>query len=234
MIPGPFAREVLTIIKSLQDKLVKIGKADMVTTSVGSSVLGASYPPSTGEFAANNLNDMKDVLRLLSAYGAPLMINVYPYYAYAADRSHVSLDYALFNATAPVVHDGELAYQNLFDAMVDSFYWAMEKAEYRNVSIVMSETGWPRTGTIPEVAETYSRNLVKRMKSGVGTPKRPNDTFGAFIYAYHDGPHDSFGVFDPNHTDRPFYAFPRREAPVLPLCYNKVLLQSYVRLQKDK
>ncbi|KAF5748431.1 lichenase-2-like [Tripterygium wilfordii] len=44
--------------------------------------LGPSYPPSIAAFTSTDA--MKGVLQFLSQQGSPLMINVYPYYAYAA------------------------------------------------------------------------------------------------------------------------------------------------------
>ena len=55
------------------------------------------------------------------------MINVYPYFAYAADPANVQLDYAIFTALGPVVRDGGLSYQNTFDATIDAFCWVMER-----------------------------------------------------------------------------------------------------------
>ncbi|PRQ51952.1 putative glucan endo-1,3-beta-D-glucosidase [Rosa chinensis] len=207
-IPGPSTDDVLTVMKSLQllNNYSSFGDIK-VTTSVGSSVLGDWYLPSSGEFKPNASRAMTDILGFLSASQAPLMINVYPYYAYAADPANVPLDYALLNATYPMVHDGSLEYSNLFDAMVDSFYSAMEKVDYSDVSIVVSESGWPRDGnynfTTPELAATYNRNFLLRISSKVGTPKRPDASVKGYIYELFDGKSPHFGLFDK--TFEPIY-----------------------------
>ncbi|XP_073113493.1 glucan endo-1,3-beta-glucosidase, acidic isoform-like [Elaeis guineensis] len=72
----------------------------------------------------------------------------------------VQLDYVLFTATSMVVVDGSLNYANLFDAM----YSALEKARHTDVSMVVSETGWPSTNgairVMVENAMTYNNNAV--------------------------------------------------------------------------
>ncbi|XP_038699518.1 probable glucan endo-1,3-beta-glucosidase BG4 [Tripterygium wilfordii] len=59
------------------------GETLTITTTVSSTAqLGPSYPPSIAAFTSTDA--MKGVLQFLSQQGSPLMINVYPYYAYAA------------------------------------------------------------------------------------------------------------------------------------------------------
>ena len=55
-------------------------------------------------------------------------MNVYPYFAYAAEPSSVPLDYALLSSSAAVaVTDGGVEYANMFDAILDAVYAAVEK-----------------------------------------------------------------------------------------------------------
>lgn len=71
------------------------------------------------------------------------------------ESGNIHLDYAQFTATEAVVTDGNLNYYNLFDAMVDAFFSAMEKGVC-DVDVVVSATGWPSDGngnfTTPNLA----------------------------------------------------------------------------------
>ncbi|RXI06152.1 hypothetical protein DVH24_018194 [Malus domestica] len=49
---------------------------------------------------------MSGILAFLSAKGSPLVINVYPYFAYASDPTNLLLESAQFTETIPVVQDG--------------------------------------------------------------------------------------------------------------------------------
>ena len=104
------------------------------------------------------------------------MVNLYPYYSYAGDPANLSLDYATFQSTTPILVDGQFQYYNLFDAGVDAFHAAIEKVNAGNVSLVISETGWPSAGNDPytskEIAEVYNTNLVNHVTKN-GTPRRP-------------------------------------------------------------
>ncbi|KAI9112393.1 hypothetical protein K1719_016590 [Acacia pycnantha] len=44
----------------------------------------------------------------------------------------------VFSATDIMVQDGSFGYSNLLDAMIDSFYWAMENAGFADVEVVVS------------------------------------------------------------------------------------------------
>jgi exo-beta-1,3-glucanase (GH17 family) len=70
-----------------------------------------------------------------------------------------------------VVHDIDNGYNyhNLFDAMVDNFYSALENAGASYVTVVVSESGWPSAGSNAANAsnsQTYSQNLINHVGQG--------------------------------------------------------------------
>ncbi|PWA64642.1 glucan endo-1,3-beta-glucosidase [Artemisia annua] len=71
-----------------------------------------------------------------------------------------------------VVRDASLEYKNMFDAMVDSVYWALEKVGAGGLDVVVVESGWPSSGkgeyTTPSLAQIYNQNLVRH--ANLGTP----------------------------------------------------------------
>ncbi|XP_042521292.1 glucan endo-1,3-beta-glucosidase-like [Macadamia integrifolia] len=217
VIPGPLGQHVPNAMNNLYNALVSVGLSTVkVTTVVPGTALGVSYPPSQGAFSAEVAPIMGYVLAFLAKTNAPLMINVYPYFAYASDPTNIQLDYAQF-ADHPVVTDGNLSYSSLFDAMVDSFYSAMEKTGGSNVSVVVSESGWPSAGNEPHSsianAQKYNSRLKERVLSTTkpGTPKRPNATLQTFFFAMFNenlkpaGTEQHFGFFYPN--KEPVYPF---------------------------
>ncbi|KAK4265634.1 hypothetical protein QN277_026659 [Acacia crassicarpa] len=130
---------------------------------------------------------MTEILGFLATQANPLLVNLYPFYAYASDPKNIRLDYAQFSATDIVVQDGSFGYSNLLDAMIDSFYWAMENVGCVDVEVVVSESGWPSDGngdlTTISLAATYNQNFVRRIASKRGTPKRPNSFTEGFVFA---------------------------------------------------
>jgi hypothetical protein len=70
---------------------------------------------------------MPPIAQYLASIGAPLLANVYPYFAFMGTPG-IDINYALFTSSGTVVQDGGKAYQNLFDALVDTFYYALESA----------------------------------------------------------------------------------------------------------
>ncbi|OVA06118.1 Glycoside hydrolase [Macleaya cordata] len=98
VIPGPLSQYVPGAMNNIYNTLVAIGLDRInVTTVLAATALGTSYPPSAGAFSSEVIDVMTQVSTFLHHYGGPLMIDVYPYFAYANNPTNISLDYALFN-----------------------------------------------------------------------------------------------------------------------------------------
>lgn len=152
-------------------------------------------------------NDVTFIIFLMpTGTKSPLMINVYPYIAFASNIGQIPLDYALFAAQNPVI-DGQYVYHSLFEAMVDSFYAAVEKNGAQNVPIVVAETGWPTAGNEPYTsvgnAQAYNQRLINKMKQS-GTPRRPGILLECLIFAMFNedqkpvGVEQNWGIHYPN------------------------------------
>lgn len=96
---------------------------------------------------------------------------------------------------------------------VDAVYSALKALGYKDIEIVVAETGWPYNGDSNEVgpsvenAKAYNGNLVAHLRSLVGTPLMPGKSVDTYIFALYDedlkpGPTSerSFGLFKPDLT----------------------------------
>lgn len=102
-----------------------LGDAIKVPTAVRFHVVANSYPSSAGVFTRPY---MTDVARFLVSTGAPLLANVYHYFVYRDNPRDIRLNYTTFQPGATVRDLGNgLVYINLFDAMVDAVYAALER-----------------------------------------------------------------------------------------------------------
>ncbi|XP_043691021.1 glucan endo-1,3-beta-glucosidase-like [Telopea speciosissima] len=197
---------VLPAMQNIQSAISSAGLQITVTTAIDTGLLGTSYPPSQGAFRDDVRSYIDPIISFLAENSAPLLANVYPYFSYTDNTGSISLSYALFTSSSVVVTDeySGLGYQNLFDAMVDALYSALEKAGGSNVGIVISESGWPSSGgtdTTVENAKTYNTNLVQHVKSG--TPKK-STSLETYVFAMFDENEKSpeeekhWGLFTPD------------------------------------
>nr|BAW35425.1 beta-1,3-glucanase [Drosera adelae] len=177
-----YARYVLPAMQNLQTSVNKFGLGIKVSTALETGICINTYPPSRGQFDPSISGYILPIVKFLAANGSPLFLNVYPYFAYIY-TPNMDIRYALFTSPNVVVQDGQYGYQNLFDAIVDSVYSALEKAGTGMVQIVVTETGWPTAGdkaTSIANAQTYNNNLIRHVKNG--TPKRPSKAIETFIF----------------------------------------------------
>uniref|UniRef100_A0ACD5XFZ9 Uncharacterized protein n=1 Tax=Avena sativa TaxID=4498 RepID=A0ACD5XFZ9_AVESA len=203
-VSGGDTQLILPAMKNVNSALSNVGLGGIKVSTAVQSGVTAGFPPSRGTFSASH---MPPIAQYLASTGAPLLANIYPYFSYKGDTTNIRLDYALFTAPGTVVHDGVSGkdYQNLFDALVDTMYSALESAGAGSVGIVVSESGWPSAGDPVATAgnaQTYNQNLIDHV--GKGTPKRPG-TIETYIFAMFNENNKTgletekhFGLFNPD------------------------------------
>ncbi|KAF3604885.1 hypothetical protein DY000_02050445 [Brassica cretica] len=205
---------LLPAAKNVYSALRRLGLHTRVEVSSPHSeaVFANSYPPSACTFRDDVVPFMKPLLAFFWQIGSQFYINAYPFLAYKSDPSHIDLNYALFEHSDGI-YDAKtkLRYDNMFDAMVDASYAALEKAGFPKVPVIVSETGWASKGDADEAgatvknAITYNRNLRKRLNKRKGTPYRPDMVARAYVFALFNenlkpGPTSerNFGLFKPD------------------------------------
>ncbi|GJX55987.1 putative glucan endo-1,3-beta-glucosidase GVI [Tanacetum coccineum] len=159
---------VFPAIKNLNAALQSFNLGQIpVSTTIGIYLLASSSPPSNADFSSDVKPTMQEITGFLAGNGFPLLVTAYPYFSYVYDPSGIPLSFVLLNSTDVVVRDGNLEYTNMFDAMVDAMYWALEKVGAGSVEVVICESGWPSNGngnfTTIGLAQTYNQNLVKHV-----------------------------------------------------------------------
>lgn len=197
-------KNILPAMKNLAGALAASGIGIKVSTALRFDAITNTFPPSNGVFSDPSF--MGPVAAYLASTGAPLLVNVYPYFAYVDNPRDIQLGYATFQPGTTVRDDGNgLVYTNLFDAMVDSIYAALEDAGTPGVGVVVSESGWPSAGGFAATAENarrYNQGLIGHV--GGGTPKKagPLETyvFAMFNENQKTGleTEKHFGLFNPD------------------------------------
>ncbi|KAL3738423.1 hypothetical protein ACJRO7_019889 [Eucalyptus globulus] len=212
--------DVLPAMQGLQGALAKLGLDDQVTVTTPHSlaVLETSYPPSAGAFRRDLAAPLTEILKFQAKAGSPFLINAYPFFAYKGNPRQVPLDFVLFESNPGEVDPSTgLHYDNMLFAQIDAVHSALASLGFRNLTLHISETGWPsrgdadEVGATPENARKYNGNLMKIMAQKKGTPMRPNGDLNVYVFALFNenmktGPTSerNYGLFKPDGT--PVYA----------------------------
>lgn len=185
-----------------------------ITTAHSQAVFADSYPPSSCVFKENVVQYMKPLLEFFNQIGSPFCLNAYPFLAYTYNPTQIDINYALFKPTEGIYDPKtNLRYDNMLDAQIDAAYMALEDAGFKQMEVMITETGWASKGdsdepaATPENARTYNYNLRKRLAKKKGTPLRPKTVLKAYIFALFNenskpgkSSETHFGLFKPDGT----------------------------------
>ncbi|KAL2512211.1 Glucan endo-1 [Abeliophyllum distichum] len=202
---------LLPAMQNIQNALntASLGEKIKVTTVHSMDVLSRFSPPSSGAFNLSFVDTMKALLQFQTAHGSPFMINAYPFYAYKSDPKPETLSFCLFQPNSGQVDSrNNIKYMNMFDVQVDAVRSALNAIGYKDIEIIVAQTGWPYQNGPNEVgpsldnAKAYVGNLINHLRSNLGTPLMPGKTIDTYIYELYDedqklGPssEQSFGLF---------------------------------------
>ncbi|PWA60893.1 O-Glycosyl hydrolases family 17 protein [Artemisia annua] len=190
--PDNVSSMVVPAMTNVYNALRKAGlhRKIKVSTTHSLGVLSRSYPPSAGAFNSKHAGFLKPLLEFLADKHSPFLVNLYPYYAYRDSTNNVSLDYALFESSNEVIDPNTgLLYTNMFDAQVDSIYFALMGLNFKTIQVMVTETGWPSKGSpketaaTPENAQTYNTNLIRHVINNTGTPAKPGEELDIYIFS---------------------------------------------------
>ncbi|CAN8287638.1 unnamed protein product [Cochlearia groenlandica] len=209
--------QLLPAMRNVQNALeaVSLGGGKIKVSTVHTmSVLGRSDPPSGGVFDADKADVLKGLLEFNKETGSPFAVNPYPFFAYQDDRRPETLAFCLFQANPGRVDPNtNIKYMNMFDAQVDAVYSALNSMGFKDVDIIVAETGWAykgdqnEAGATIENAKAYNKNLIAHLRSMVGTPLMPGKVIDTYLFALYDenlkpgkGSEHFFGLFRPDLT----------------------------------
>uniref|UniRef100_A0A0D9VYC9 Glucan endo-1,3-beta-D-glucosidase n=1 Tax=Leersia perrieri TaxID=77586 RepID=A0A0D9VYC9_9ORYZ len=81
----------------------------------------------------------------------------------------------------------------MFDAQVDAVRAALDAKGYKDVEIVVAETGWPHAGGDDEAgaatvenARAFVAGLVSHLRSMAGSPRMPGKPVDTYLFAVYD------------------------------------------------
>ncbi|KAL4607722.1 hypothetical protein ACB092_09G195400 [Castanea dentata] len=160
---GPNARYVVPALRNIQNAIFTAGLGNQikVSTAVDTGILKVSYPPSNGSLKPEFRPFLDPIISFL-VNKSPLLVNLYPYISYKDNLNSIRLDYDLFTDPSTVVSDPPVSYCNLFNAILDAVYTALERAG----------------------VGTYINNLIQHVKGG--TPKKPGRPTETYVFAMFD------------------------------------------------
>ncbi|CAM8916252.1 unnamed protein product [Rhodiola kirilowii] len=208
---------LLPAMENVHTALDEIGirSISVSTTFSFLNIMTEMFPPSSAQFQSPARDELiRPVLRFLEQTNSSFFINLYPYNVLRLN-SEIPIGFALFQDNPYNFRDDittGVRYLNLFDMMVDAVIAAMAVAGHENVPIIVTETGWPSSGSTGELeatqdyAEMYVKGLIKHLRSGLGTPLRKEGVSQAYIYELFDrdneqevnGTNRKWGIFYPN------------------------------------
>ncbi|KAF9603983.1 hypothetical protein IFM89_039337 [Coptis chinensis] len=176
---GTYFKVTLPALRNVQKALNEAGLGSKVKAIVPFNADVYNSPesnpvPSAGDFRPDIRDLTIQIVQYLSENDAPFTVNIYPFLSLYGNE-YFPVDYAFFDGTNKPVRDGDALYTNVFDANFDTLLWALQKAGYPDMPIIVGEVGWPTDADKHaniESAKRFNQGLIQHALSGNGTPVR--------------------------------------------------------------
>eukprot|EP01018_Ginkgo_biloba_P033196 Gb_05521 [translate_table: standard] len=202
---GTFLNVTLPALQNIQLALKRAGLGDQIKVTVPLNADVYNSPstnpvPSGGDFRPEVRDLMIQIVQFLNDNGAPFTVNIYPFLS-LYDNEYFPVDFAFFDGTSQPVVDGTIQYSNVFDANLDTLLWALKKAGYSNMPIIVGEVGWPTDGDKNaniNYAQRFNQGLLRHILSGQGTPMRTG-TIEVYLFSLID---EDFKSIAPGNFER--------------------------------
>ncbi|KAF5177308.1 Glucan endo-1,3-beta-glucosidase protein [Thalictrum thalictroides] len=176
---GIYFNVTLPALRNIQNALNDAGLGSKIKATVPFNADVYFSPdwnpvPSGGDFRPDIRDLIIQLVQYLSENGSPFTINIYPFLSLYRNENFPK-EFAFFDGANMPVQDGDAKYTNLFDAYLDTLLWALRRAGYPNMQIIVGEIGWPTDGdkhANVAYAKRFNEGLIQHILSGRGTPVR--------------------------------------------------------------
>ncbi|GAQ90957.1 O-Glycosyl hydrolases family 17 protein [Klebsormidium nitens] len=200
---GAYLNTLYPAMQNIADCLRELGLDGIVkvTTPVNTGDLAASYPPSAGAFKPDLKELYRPILQLIQSTGSRFTVNVYPFLVAAYLQYPPPVEELMFREELGWFDRGSgLLYTNMFDAMLDAVYYALNGTGYPNMPLLV---GWPTSGHVYATvanAQEFNGGVIRHCLSGTGTPLKPRQILGCYVFELldEDKKSTSAGDFEPH------------------------------------
>ncbi|GAV82066.1 Glyco_hydro_17 domain-containing protein/X8 domain-containing protein [Cephalotus follicularis] len=176
---GTYLDLILPALKNIQQALNHFGLGSHVKATVPFNADIYNSPesnpvPSAGDFRPEARELTIEILQFLHLNDAPFTVNIYPFLSLYGNN-YFPMDFAFFDGTSKPLRDGDMIYTNVFDANLDTLVWALDKAGYPDMQIIVGEVGWPTDGDKNaniKNAKRFNQGMLQHALSGHGSPLR--------------------------------------------------------------
>ncbi|XP_009802005.1 glucan endo-1,3-beta-glucosidase 8-like [Nicotiana sylvestris] len=181
--------QLMNVIKLVRGALNDMGLGYIrTTTSHGMDVLKLTKIPSEADFRDDIKTLMLESLEFFNQTGTPFLLNMFPIQM-VREILECPMEFAFFdNKSEFKIQDGNITYRNAVELMIDTVAWAITKAGYPNMKIMIGQIGWPTDGyphANIENARRFHKGLLKFLASNKGTPLRPGP-IDVFLHSLSD------------------------------------------------
>ncbi|XP_059309814.1 glucan endo-1,3-beta-glucosidase 8-like [Lycium ferocissimum] len=168
---------VVSVLRLMRQSLDEMGLGHVqTTTGHGMDVLKVTKFPSEADFRDDIKGPMLDSLYEFNKTGTPFLIYMFPIH-FVKEVLNYTMEFAfLDNKSGFKIQDDNATYTNAVEFMIDSLAWAIKKAGYPKMKIMVGQIGWPTDGyphANAKNAERFHKGLLKFLASNKGTPLRP-------------------------------------------------------------